>query len=221
MVNGTVVSAGVNAGVAGSRRDDTRRTKSLVMWSGGLDSTFALARLLERRSSPWQAGSPMARVLTRWPELGRVPLATALCVIYILVGATAFAELKQRGTMHLRSYSFWNERYAVQTLVDRRCQGCGILAFDDGIVSFSLESPTLNALGLTMDREASEAWRAGKLLDLAWERGHRLLVSVNYLMPPEAYQDPRALREYLLANQVVIFVVSVLYHSKQALRPGL
>jgi 7-cyano-7-deazaguanine synthase in queuosine biosynthesis len=47
MVNGTVVSAGVNAGVAGSRRDDTRRTKSLVMWSGGLDSTFALARLLE------------------------------------------------------------------------------------------------------------------------------------------------------------------------------
>ncbi|MBW2419910.1 MAG: hypothetical protein JRH19_15305 [Deltaproteobacteria bacterium] len=172
----------------------------LAIMISNLIIVTGISRLLDRQPSPWQANSPMAGMLARWPRLGRFPAATVGSVIFILISANAFADLKQRVAMHARSYVFWSERHAIQTLVDRRCEGCGILAFDDGIVSFSLDSPTLNALGLTMDPEAGEARRSGELLDLAWKRGHRLLASVNYLMPAEAYDNPNTLRQHLLAN---------------------
>ena len=82
-----------------------------------------------------------------------------------------------------------------------RCPDCGVLAFDDGIVSFSLpDTPTLNGLGLAMDAEARAAQADGRLLELAWSRGHRLLVSVTYPMPATAYADPESLRRQLRVN---------------------
>ncbi|MCH7709625.1 MAG: hypothetical protein IH884_14145, partial [Myxococcales bacterium] len=55
-----------------------------------------------------------------------------------------------------------------------------VLSFDDGIVAFALERPSMNGLGLEIDREAVEARKGGRLLEIAHARGFRLLTSLNY-----------------------------------------
>jgi hypothetical protein len=59
---------------------------------------------------------------------------------------------------------------------------------------------TLNGLGLAADKGASVAIEEGRLLDLAWTRGHRLLVTVNYPMNDQAYDRPDLLRAHLRKN---------------------
>ena len=86
-------------------------------------------------------------------------------------------------------------------MIDRHCGDCGVISFDDGIVAFSLEDvPTMNGIGLALDKEARLAQNEGRLLDLAWKRGHRLLVTVNYPMAPNAYRRNEALRAHIRRN---------------------
>ncbi|MCH2185931.1 hypothetical protein MK280_08665, partial [Myxococcota bacterium] len=148
-------------------------------------------------------GSLIAHLRTSWPGSrhlgGALPVALALCLI--LVSANGFIDLKERGGHQARNFEFWLERHETQRLLASTCPDCGVLAFDDGIVSYSLdETPTLNGLGLVMDQEAQSAQEAGHLLDMAWARGHRMLVSVNYAMPEAAYSNPRMLRSALEGN---------------------
>jgi len=169
-----------------------------------------LAALLDQRASIGRAavtageGTLLGLLRARWPAIGRcveaVPLASALLVV--LVSANAFVDLKQSGRHQSRNFEFWLERESTRHLLEKTCPGCGVLAFDDGIVAYSLEkTPTLNGLGLVLDREAQAAQESGRLLDVAWARGHRVLVSVNYAMPREAYTSPALLRESLRGNR--------------------
>jgi hypothetical protein len=61
-----------------------------------------------------------------------------------------------------------------------RCPGCGLLSIDDGIFAYSSSIPTLNGTGFMLDKEAYHAKQEGRLLQLAYERGHRLLATLNY-----------------------------------------
>lgn len=158
------------------------------------------ARLLDARRAGLESDAPAAALLARWPGLARLPLATAASIFVVLVSANAFVNLKQTSDYHSQNYAFWKERVQVQRLLDDNCKGCGLVAFDDGIVSYSLKAPTMNGLGLALDREASRAREHGELLSLAWQRGHRMLVSVNYAMPDEAYSGRRSLLQHLLHN---------------------
>ena len=40
-------------------------------------------------------------------------------------------------------------------------------------------------MGLSLDAEAYDAWREGRLLELAHRRGHRLLTTLNYPIAPD------------------------------------
>ncbi|MAJ61462.1 MAG: hypothetical protein CBC48_16860 [bacterium TMED88] len=148
-------------------------------------------------------GSLIARLHRSWPRSRRLggALPLVLVVGLVLVSANGFIDLKERGGHQARNFEFWLERDATQKLLESECPDCGVLAFDDGIVSYSLDgTPTLNGLGLVMDQEAQAAQEAGQLLDMAWARGHRMLVSVNYAMPEAAYSNPRMLRTSLEGN---------------------
>jgi hypothetical protein len=126
------------------------------------------------------------------PLRSTAPLA---CVVFLAISAATFASIKARHDNHRPNFLFWTEREAIQKALDERCPACGILSFDDGIVAYSLASPTMNGLGLQLDKEAVEAKRSGRLLDIARARGFRLLTSLNY--PFAADLDAENLRSRL------------------------
>jgi hypothetical protein len=167
----------------------------VVVWCG---------RLLDDRATRTDEsteGSPLSALAARFPALGRIPFASLAALGLVLVSANAFVDMKAQGRHQSRSFEFWVERGATELQIEKVCPGCGLLAFDDGIVSYSLtETPTLNGLGLVLDRDANSAREKGKLLDVAWKRGHRLLVSVNYEMPQTAYESRANLRAHLAQN---------------------
>lgn len=128
-------------------------------------------------------------------------LSSVAAVLLVLLIGNAATEAKRSGRDHDRNYRFWAQRVEAQDLIDEHCHACGVVSYDDGIVAYALDRvPTLNGLGLVLDEEAAAARGEGRLLELAWARGHRLLVTVNYPMAPDAYDRPSALRSHLERN---------------------
>ena len=167
----------------------------VVVWCGRLLDDRA-ARSVDTRES-----TPLSALSSRFPIIARLPVATVASLVLVLVSANAFVDMKRQGRHQNRNFEFWIERGNTALQIEETCPGCGLLAFDDGIVAYSLaDSPTLNGLGLVLDRDADTARENGQLLDVAWERGHRLLVSVNYAMPRDAYANRSSLRTHLEGN---------------------
>lgn len=110
----------------------------------------------------------------------RRPWIAAACFVFLAVSGATFASIKGGSEAHRANYELWTHRKALDRALAERCPGCGLLAFDDGIFAYASAIPTLNGIGLMLDRQAFEAKRQGRLLPLAYERGHRLLVTLNY-----------------------------------------
>lgn len=124
------------------------------------------------------------------------PLGVAAMILLILLAANVFDSVKARRG-EVPNHAFWANRAKIGAALAESCAGCGALSFDDGIVAYSLASPTMNGIGLTLDLPALQAKREGRLLDLAYERGFRLIVSINY--PIAADLAPGNLRQRLAA----------------------
>ena len=126
----------------------------------------------------------------------------AAAILLVLLVVNSATDQKRNGKKHVQNYQFWMQRHEAQSLINKHCQNCGVVSFDDGIVAFSLKDvSTMNGIGLALDREARNAYNQGELLDLAWQRGHQLLVTVNYGMAPNAYRRNEALRAHLRRNK--------------------
>lgn len=185
----------------------------LTIMTFNLIVTLAFARLLDSRRASNPGGqtaggqiqsekTALGTLRIRWPQLAGLPLAGILAFMLILVTANRFSDGKMSGRSMGQSYAFWVDREAIGEELSTRCPGCGVVAFEDGLVSYSLEGiSTLNGLGLVLDREAAGAQEAGDLLGLAWRRGYRFFVSVSYAMPAEAYSSREKLRAHLLQNR--------------------
>jgi hypothetical protein len=65
-----------------------------------------------------------------------------------------------------------------------------ILEMDDGVVGFLLGFPTTCAMGFGLDVEAWPAFRDGRLLQVAWDRGDRYVASLQYLFEARGAWDP-------------------------------
>lgn len=174
----------------------------LCIMTFNLIAATGCAQLMDARSKRRQAPTLGTRLAGRWPVFGRLPVASAAALALVVISANGMVDVKRHTDRQSRAFDFWTERTSTQSLLESNCPGCGVLAFDDGIVSYSLQNtPTLNGLGLSMDAEARAALREGRLLEMAWRRGHRLFVSVSYEMPAEAYSSRPALRAHLQRNR--------------------
>lgn len=129
-------------------------------------------------------------VLSR-PGPSRILLAGAL-VLAVLHGNTLVSHLRE-GRVGLRKAAVFAHRAEIEESLRRLCGDCGVVEFDDGILSFSLQRPVLSGIGLALDAAGARALRRGELLDLAWDRGYRLLASVHYALPSEVVRDPTRL----------------------------
>lgn len=166
----------------------------------------------------WIVADAMGRILGRLgTSTGMRRAVTGLCVLVVILQANVFVDQKRQGGLGIANHAFWKRGAEVDAALEARCPGCGLVELDDGILSYSLARPVMNGLGLAIDREASAALRGGELLALAHARGFRLLATLHYAMPAEAYEDREALRAALARNvqlrgqRLDAFEFSVLY----------
>jgi hypothetical protein len=122
----------------------------------------------------------LGEALRAWAQRPRarwIPLAWGAL---IAVAASGFASDLASVGRHVRYRQLFERSPEVSAALARGCPGCGLLSFDDGIIAWALPVPTMNGLGLMMDREAWDARAEGRLLELAHARGHRVLATLNY-----------------------------------------
>lgn len=119
------------------------------------------------------------------PEKKTQIIFSSILLIVSFVFANSYME-KYRFKENVY-YEFWKNRDAIENQIANVYDGKGIIEFDDGIISFSLNLPALSGTGLNLDSEAFEYYKKGELLDLAYRRGYRAMTSLVYINPPEYY----------------------------------
>ena len=53
----------------------------------------------------------------------------------VLLIANSYIDQKEHGKYHKLAFDFWSERSTTRSLIDEHCPGCGVVSYDDGIVS--------------------------------------------------------------------------------------
>ena len=99
----------------------------------------------------------------------------------VLVFSMGRQTLRSAYVDHNRSYDFWVDRAAIQQALDRIDPDAKLLELDDGIISFSIESPSIHGFGFAADKDTAIAVREGRLLAHAHERGYDIFASNGYV----------------------------------------
>jgi hypothetical protein len=83
---------------------------------------------------------------------------------------------------------FWSERETLRHEFDASPLASPIVEFDDGVVTYGLSIQGMSGFGLAADSDVVAAKQAGRLLDLAYQRGFRNIASLYYVppLPPDA-----------------------------------
>jgi hypothetical protein len=100
-------------------------------------------------------------------------------------------------------YDFWKDRAAVQETLDRSEPNPKLLEIGDGIISYSLESPSIHGFGFSADKASVAALRGGRLLAHAHERGHRIIAS-HYISIDPQLTDSQQIRARISKNPAVV-----------------
>jgi hypothetical protein len=149
---------------------------------------------------------------------GRRALLLATLGALVLGNALVFAK---RTEGHNQKYfGLWSRREAITAALRARGLTQGLLDFDDGILAYSLPSPALSGLGFALDWEAQRARAAGQLFSLAYDRGYRLLASLNYPavardVPPGPVDLSTSRSEYLRDQDLSAFRFEVAYRDAE------
>jgi hypothetical protein len=79
--------------------------------------------------------------------------------------------------------------YTISQTIDSTIGDKKIVEIDDGIIAYSVRNKCLSGTGLSLDKEAFEYNKSGRLLELAEKRGYEYIASVNYFKRPEFIAD--------------------------------
>jgi hypothetical protein len=114
-----------------------------------------------------------------WLAKFRTPsvLVITTCVIVTLV---AFVTLGRRADYHVRMADFYF-RGAPLLTASYHGNVPNLLEVDDGIDLYALNAEGMSGVGLTLDQQGVQAYRADRLLQLAVQRGFGDIVSLDYL----------------------------------------
>jgi hypothetical protein len=134
-----------------------------VLWT----SAIRIAVALEQRAS-------------RGGSLSLGAAGGVVAFVFAVLSANAAVNQKQEERYVDLSYAFWVARKDVDAFVSKIGATGRIFEFDDGIMGYALDAPTMNAMGLAIDAAAYRAFREGKWLDVAYERGFNVMSSVTY-----------------------------------------
>ena len=128
----------------------------------------------------------------------------ALYIAYavVLVFSMGRQILSSAYVAHNKSYDFWADRAGIQDALDRIDPKAKLLELDDGIISFSIESPSIHGFGFASDKDTTVALREGRLLAHAHRRGYDIFASNGYVAI-DAGMDDEAIRTRLRQSGAV------------------
>jgi hypothetical protein len=124
--------------------------------------------------------------------LGTISIALALMI------ANSFIHHKIFYNYNTAYYKFWTNRETINEDLIALDPNIKIVEYDDGIMAYSIDIPTMSGLGFTLDREGYKAQYTGHLLELAYNRGFHVIGAMSYInFPLNIENDSDKLREAL------------------------
>lgn len=115
------------------------------------------------------------------PTKGGAMLAIAALISFNLYLSYSMDANKASLEYNRHYYSLWSNKDSLTLSIKKIDSNARLVEYDDGIISYSLDVPTMSGLGFALDKEALQAKKEGKLLDLARQRGFEYVTSLNYM----------------------------------------
>lgn len=101
-------------------------------------------------------------------------------IIYGVVCVLVFVFLHRRPEYNRQLTNFYFvEAKAVQEYYGKNIPK--LIEYDDGIIAFSTRYPTMSGFGYTLDKEAYQAKKEGRFLELALKRGFDRMTTLAYI----------------------------------------
>ena len=102
-------------------------------------------------------------------------------ILLVMLAANSFINHKTLGNYNLPYYKFWQSSERIESALTAIDPHIKIVEYDDGVMAYFLDIPAMNGFGFTLDREAYEAQHSGRLLELAYKRGFRVIGVMSYV----------------------------------------
>lgn len=115
------------------------------------------------------------------PSKGGATLALAALLAFNLYLSYSMDANKAAREYNRHYYSLWLNKDDLTLSIKKADPNARLVEYDDGIISYSLGVPVMNGLGFALDKEALQAKKEGKLLDLSRRRGFQYITSLNYM----------------------------------------
>jgi hypothetical protein len=138
-----------------------------------------------------------------WKALDRVPIAkygiATIYVMLLMLSASQFYVNLVFQSSDDVAAQFWQRHDEIRTqLLAHRVRG--LVNVDDGITAFLLDFPNMHGFAFATDVEAQRAYRAGRMLSLAYSRGINTVAGLGYLSTDHAPQSDADIRKFLGNN---------------------
>lgn len=104
-----------------------------------------------------------------------------ITLMFVLVTANAMLANKDATGYNEPYGKFWADRAGAAEKIRSLGAEVRLVSYDDGIIAYSLGIPAMAGLGFALDYQAANAKVAGRLLDVAYERGFRWFTSLVYM----------------------------------------
>jgi hypothetical protein len=134
----------------------------------------------------------------RYLTQNRAMALSAVSVLLVILAANSFINNKLLHNYNSAYYDFWTDSQSINRELKALDPNIKIVEYDDGVMAYFLDIPTMNGFGFTLDHDAYEAQYNGRLLDLAYRRGFRVLGVMSYIQfPPNIKNDSDQIRSVL------------------------
>ena len=145
-----------------------------------------------------------------WESVARLRVLRVAVPAMYLFHVVSLASAMAIKTTHFSDpaeHDLWRDRADIAAQLRKSGEASGevsgevkLLAFDDGITSFSLPFASLHGFGFASDLATFRALKQGRLLRHAFDRGHNVITSSAYMPVRQPLQDSNAVRSFLAAS---------------------
>jgi hypothetical protein len=110
-----------------------------------------------------------------------IPIILICTVFIVFLSGNSILSNKERAGYNKPYENLFKHRLDVKSALLNIDQNLRLLSFDDGIEAYSLGLPTMSGLGFALDKQAFEAKKEGRLLQVAYDRGFKWLTTLIYM----------------------------------------
>ena len=126
----------------------------------------------------------LAGLLRKTSSSKLLAVINVAAVLAVLLYANSFVDYKETSKYNSEFYALWTQKKTANQQLSKINTNMKIVEYDDGILSYLLNPPTMNGFGYTLDYEAYKAQITGHFLELAYARGFNVIGVMDYIKLP-------------------------------------